>query len=76
MEQEDYSKELIAKWTNTGHLLGIKEQDQTQVAQRLEAAYRRTLGQRADFGALEKELQSLRREGFFGRSMNSGGRRR
>jgi len=71
MEQDDYTIELINKWTATGHLINVKEQEQTLVAQRLEAAYRRTLGQKGDSGAFERELQSLRREGFFGKSVNS-----
>ena len=75
-EQDDYTSELIAKWTGTGHLAGVKEHDQTKVAQRLEAAHRQTLGPRANFLALDNELQRLRQEGFFGRSMNSGRSRR
>lgn len=65
MEQYDYTEELINKWTS--HLTGVKEQDLTKVAQRLEAAHRRSLGQRGDQRALERELQLLHREGFFGR---------
>lgn len=75
-EQYDYSAELVHKWTATGHLQNVKEDDKTRVAARLEAAYRRTLGQRPDFSALEKELSALMREGLFGRSMNSRQHRR
>lgn len=67
MEQYDYASELVSKWTSLGHLQGVKEQDRTRVAQRLEAAHRRSLGQRGDHHALERELQQLQREGFFGR---------
>lgn len=67
MEQYDYTAELITKWTSLGYLTGVKEPDLTKVAQRLEAAHRRSFGQRGDSGALDKELQQLRREGFFGK---------
>lgn len=66
MQEYDYTQELINKWTACGHLAGVAEQDRVKVAQRLEAAFRRSLGQHGEFDALGKELQSLRREGYFG----------
>lgn len=65
MEQYDYANELLAKWLPT--MIGVREQDQTKVAQRLEAAHRRSLGPRGDFQALQKEMNILRREGYFNR---------
>lgn len=79
MEQYDYSTELVSKWTQSGYLTGVSNDDLTRVAQRLEAAYRRTLGQSGDDGAVHKEITSLRREGYYGRpqrQVNSGRRRR
>jgi hypothetical protein len=70
MKQDDYTSELIAKWQRTGYLNGVKEQDLVQVAQRLEAAYRRSMGRCGDFQAVNKEIEALRREGFY-KLMNS-----
>lgn len=67
MEQYDYTAELVAKWTDLGYLGSIKEQDRTKVAQRLEAAHRRSLGAHGDFQALQREVNNLRREGYYGR---------
>ena len=65
IEYEDYTVELIEKWKAIGHLTHVKEKDQVLVAQRLEAAHRRTFGEHANFDALKNELKSLSREGFF-----------
>lgn len=64
MEQDnDYVNELLNKWMPT--MFGVREQDRTKVAQRLEAAHRRSLGQRGDAQAVQRELNILRREGYF-----------
>lgn len=63
MEQDDYVIEMLAKWSTM--VVGIREQDRTQAAQRLEAAHRRSLGPRGDRQAVQRELSQLQREGFF-----------
>jgi hypothetical protein len=70
-QQEDYVIELLNKWAT--NLVGVQEHNKTRAAQRLEAAFRRSLGQRGDFQAVSKELIALRQEGFFG-VVNSGPR--
>lgn len=76
MQQEDYTSELITKWSLTGHLVGVQELDQVKVAQRLEAAYRRSMGPRGDIHAINREMEALRREGFYRPVNSEGGRRK
>lgn len=64
--EQDYASELVSKWEQMGRLVGVKEQDRTLVAQRLEAAWRRTLGQQADPQALDREVRFLTQDGLFG----------
>lgn len=64
MDPYDYSTELVSKWENSGHLCNVAEQDRIKVAQRLEAAHRRSLGQRGDSNAIESELYRLKKEGY------------
>ena len=65
MENNDYSLEVIKKWTDAGYLYSVKKEHLLHVAMRLETAYRRTLGSHKDNNAIDRELDSLRREGFF-----------
>ena len=58
-----YASELLAKWAPS--LVSVLEDNKIHVAQRLEAAYRRTLGSRGDSCAVQKEVHSLQREGYF-----------
>lgn len=60
---DSYSDELLAKWASD--LVNVLEQNKIHVAQRLEAAYRRSLGPNADREAVQKEMNSLQREGYF-----------
>lgn len=63
-QEEDYTTELLTKWAVTGHLVNVGDSDQVAVAQRLEAAHRRSLGPRGDVSALCDEMNKLRREGY------------
>lgn len=64
MEQQDYSIEMIEKWASSGHLSNVMEMNRLHVAQRLEAAHRRSLGFNGDSAALLKEMNQLEREGY------------
>ena len=58
--------ELVQKWSMSGFLHGVKQQNLQRVAERLEAAQRAQITyQRNDL--LDKELSALEREGMFGR---------
>lgn len=65
MESDDnsYQNELLAKWSSS--LLNVHDIAKLHVAQRLEAAYRRTLGSNGDQQALQNEMNVLDKEGYF-----------